>query len=207
MWSVVIPFKGAPGAKSRLASSGLDETSREALAEAFLLDVISAVRKTPEVSALTIVAPSASALPVLDDDVRVLREPSDLTGLNAALGWALQSLSNERSSRAIVTGDLPFLTSAELSQVLTLADAHPLALLPDAEGSGTAMLLLRDQRTCEPAFGVGSRAAHEALGFAALDLPHTSGARSDVDTLEQLTDSGAQLGAMTTAVVRLLGLR
>lgn len=206
MWSVLVPFKGAPGAKSRLAQDGLDDASRAALAEAFLSDVVAALLETALVSSVTIVSPRDSVLPHVGDRVTLLTEPAEVAELNGAIAWGLDQLEGQAESCAVVTGDLPFLTSAELGQVLEQARTHPWSMVPDAEGTGTAMLLLRDPRDFTPAFGEGSRFAHEALGFTALHVPATSGCRRDVDTLEQLLGANATLGRATGAVMRSLSI-
>ncbi len=54
-WSVVVPFKGAADAKSRLSGSVGDD-ERAALALAFLVDTVNAVTRVPSVSNVIVVS-------------------------------------------------------------------------------------------------------------------------------------------------------
>lgn len=201
MWSVLIPFKGAPGAKSRLADDGLSGDARAQLAEAFLTDVVNAVLGCAQVTSLAVVTPRADSVPALGEGVVIREEPHGTQGLNAAVSWGLSHVARIGRSVAVITGDLPLLTADELSEVFELAEAHERSLVPDAEGTGTTMLLFREWSPIEPQFGPGSRIAHERLGFVALELDSASGARRDVDTVAQLSTLPAAPGSATNAVL------
>ena len=54
-WTVVVPFKGAADAKSRLSGS-LGDDERAALALAFLVDTVNAVTRVPSVSSVIVVS-------------------------------------------------------------------------------------------------------------------------------------------------------
>lgn len=201
MWSVLIPFKGAPSAKSRLAQDGVSGDARARLAEAFLVDVVTAARGCALIESVTVVTPDADSVPALGEAVIIREEPHDTHGLNAAVSWGLSMLAPNGGSVAVITGDLPLLTADELTEVFDLAGAHERSLVPDSEGTGTTMLFFRDWAPVEPQFGPGSRSAHEKLGFVALELDPESGARRDVDTVAQLSALPDTPGTATSAVL------
>ena len=201
MWSVLIPFKGAPGAKSRFTQDGISGDARAQLAEAFLTDVVNAVLGCARVTSLTVVTPRANSVPTLGEGVVVREEPDGTHGLNAAVSWGLSHVAPTGRSVAVITGDLPLLTAGELSEIFELAEAHERSLVPDADGTGTTMLLFREWSPIEPQFGPGSRIAHERLGFVTLELDPASGARRDVDTVAQLSTLPAAPGSATNAVL------
>jgi len=106
----------------------------------------------------------------------------------------------------VLLGDLPGLDPAELDAALAAAEAHPLAVLPDAAGTGTTLLTARAGASLRPAFGGGSAAVHRALGHAELVLPADSTLRHDVDVPADLTALVSRgVGGRTGALLRRLG--
>ena len=163
-WTIVVPVKGTPGAKSRF---GADER-RLQLAEAMALDTIEAAAAVASVLVIggPGLAPEFAALATL------MRElPGD--GLNGAIARALATVDGPV---AVLLADLPALRPDDLAKALAES-----VMVADAEGTGTTLITGRT-----PAFGPGSRDAHRALGYRELDLPPTSGLRLDVDTPEAL---------------------
>ncbi|MFC4243785.1 2-phospho-L-lactate guanylyltransferase [Gryllotalpicola reticulitermitis] len=206
-WYVTIPFKGAPLSKSRLAER-LNDTSRHALAVAFLQDTVSAVRRTADVASVLIVSnePGLTALFAVEAEtgarVEIVPDPGD--GLNAAIAQGILAAraADPDASVAVLLGDLPELTADELAEALGAAARHPLAYTADASGTGTTMIALAPGVTADPRFGVGSAAAHAAAGFSRLDVPASSGLRRDVDAPQDL-DALRAPGAHTRAVLAL----
>ncbi|WP_022882057.1 2-phospho-L-lactate guanylyltransferase [Gryllotalpicola ginsengisoli] len=195
-WLIVIPFKGAPGAKSRLAAV-YDDGQRSALARAFVADTVAAVRAVPAVAGVTVVsneagldrllgaaegiAPASALAPV-----EVLPDPGD--GLNGAVRHGIASFRGQEPTGhiAVLLGDLPGLAPEELARALELAQEHPLAYVADASGTGTTMITIAPDAAAEPMFGEGSAAAHAAAGFTRLEVPAEWGLRRDVDSPEDL---------------------
>ncbi len=195
-WLVVIPFKGASGSKSRLAT-GFGDRERHALAVAFLQDTVSAARAVPAVAGVTIVsnepgidrlvasaegiAPARALAPV-----EVIADPGD--GLNAAVSHGIASFRGaERDGHiAVLLGDLPGLAPEELAAALAAAEGHPLAFVPDASGEGTTMITLAPAVNGAVLFGQGSAVAHASAGYVPLDVPRGSGLRRDIDSPEDL---------------------
>jgi 2-phospho-L-lactate guanylyltransferase len=102
---------------------------------------------------------------------------------------------------AVLLGDLPALTTLELTMALSECFGYLSAFAPDHRGQGTTMLYSRQGRTLGPAFGSGSALAHRAGG--AHRLRHVGfGLSHDVDTLTDLSrTSSVRVGANTTATL------
>ena len=109
-------------------------------------------------------------------------EPVDPLNRAIRVGLAAAEAAFPAAHRAVVTGDLPALTPADVEQALALAAHHVRSMVPDADETGTTMLLALAGVPIGPRFGSGSRAAHEAAGHVPLALPARSGIRRDVDT-------------------------
>jgi 2-phospho-L-lactate guanylyltransferase len=95
---------------------------------------------------------------------------------------------------AVMLGDLPALQPADLDAALLGASEHHWAFVPDAEGTGTTLVVAQAGLPHSLRFGADSAEQHGLSGYAELELPATSGLRRDVDTLEQL-DELARLDA------------
>ncbi|MFC0680604.1 2-phospho-L-lactate guanylyltransferase [Lysobacter korlensis] len=195
-WRVVVPFKGAANAKSRLAER-YDPSTRAAIAVAMLRDTLNAVAGTPSVAGLVVVSsdpdllslltyPGSSEGRVASVPVTVLPDPK--AGLNPAISAGIDHAraADADTHVAVVLGDLPALRSADLAATLDMARAHPRAFLPDTASTGTTMITVSPGYRAEPLFGEGSAAAHAAAGFVALELPRNSGLRRDVDAPRDL---------------------
>ncbi|TFC58759.1 2-phospho-L-lactate guanylyltransferase [Cryobacterium sp. TMB1-7] len=218
-WVCVVPVKGSASAKSRL--SALPETfpARGELAEAFALDTVAALLAAEMVQEVFVVtADPAAAAPLKALGAQIVPEvphtsASDAgTGacvatrdpLNAAIAEGIRVAHEQYPlcSVAVLTGDLPALTVADVESTLTAATAHDLAMVADEEGTGTTTLLARAGITLTPRFGPGSRAAHETAGHVPLDLPATASIRRDVDTVDNLAEVLRRgVGAHTSALI------
>jgi len=114
--------------------------------------------------------------------MRVQRVP----GLNNAIADGLRYAQESwpEYGQAVLLGDLPALTSEDLEDTLAAAEELPLAVVPDASGSGTVMITAQPGVPLLPAFGVGSARRHRDLGHRPLRAPERL--RRDVDTPEDL---------------------
>jgi len=214
-WVAVVPVKGTPEAKSRLG----DLPDRGGLADAFALDTVAALLDTPRIGQVFVVtadeaiaARLAELGAVIVPEVRLdPADPGDRGGqggqgdpLNAAIRQGTDAARAAFPGRgiAVVTGDLPALTVADVEAALGLAVAHPLSMVADEEGTGTTALLALAGVSFSPRFGPGSRAAHEAAGHVPLGLPPTASIRRDVDTVDNLAEALHHgVGAHTSALV------
>ncbi|MER3387364.1 MAG: 2-phospho-L-lactate guanylyltransferase [Microcella pacifica] len=190
--SLVIPVKGGPGAKSRLVG---DAAERAALASAIALDTVEAARAASAVGELVVVG----GLPERLQGVRVVDDPGG--GLLAAVDAGLAVLDPDLPA-AVLLGDLPALQPDELSRALAAADGHDRAFVPDAEGTGTTLIVARAGVPHVARFGAASAARHRGEGYVELELPPLSGLRRDIDTREQLEAAASLvLGARTRALL------
>lgn len=216
-WVLVVPVKDARQGKTRLAGF-LEPGARAALVRAMALDTIDAVLACPRVARVLVVtgddevAASAATL----RRVRVLPEPAasddeasgGWAGLDRAVSAGVAAARGEAPTAhiGVLLGDLPGLDPADLDAALAEAERHPLAVLPDADGTGTTLLTARAGEHLRPRFGEGSAAAHRALGHVGLGLPAAAALRHDVDVPADLASLVARgIGGRTGALLRRLG--
>jgi 2-phospho-L-lactate guanylyltransferase len=198
-WTVVLPLKGGPGAKSRLGATS-------ALATAIALDSLAAVRACADVAAtLVVTADDALAARVRADGCQVVPERS--TGLSGAVQEGLAAAHRLRPGQpvAVLLGDVPAVRPQDLAAALAAAhDALSLGsvFVPDADGTGTVLLAAARPAALRAAFGPGSAAAHAQAGIRRLDLDLPR-LRRDVDTPADLA-AAVELGVgpRTRAVLR-----
>jgi len=189
-WTVLLPVKALPSAKSRLAST-LPEDWRDlhpALVEAMRTDVLSAARTAPQVAHVLVIADVPGEY---DADAVIVQRSA---GLNGALrdGAAYAREHWPEDGVAALVGDLPALTPTALEAALDAAAAHPSSFVRDADGSGTTLLAARAGERLNPRFGEGSAARH---GAAAVEISSAPAAvRRDVDTAADLAEA-VRLGA------------
>lgn len=210
-WAAVVPVKGNPGAKSRFGT----HPERAQLAEAFAMDTVAALLAAPPVARVFVVTADAQlATKLAALGATIVRElpqkppwprskgafvvthepaepPSPPDPLNAAIREGMDAARQAcpDANIAVVTGDLPALTVADVEAAIDLAAAHERSMVPDAEGMGTTMLFALAGASFTPQFGPGSRAAHEAAGHMPLELPAIASIRRDVDTPDNLAEA------------------
>ena len=175
-WVIVVPVK-LIAAKSRF---GPDDNA--ALARAMALDTVAVALTVGRVIVVTADA-ATFASEVSAMGAQVVSDPG--AGLNAAIACGLVVAGLE-SPRAVLLGDHPALTSAELQESLAAAAGHPLSFVSDAEGAGTAITTAAPGVPHAPHFGEGSAAAHRSAGYVEL-FGAWPGLRRDVDLAEHLT--------------------
>lgn len=192
--TAVVPVKPLVLAKSRLA---LPAEHRQALALAFALDTVAALADTAYVDGVLVVtSDEIVADRVTRLGARVTEERG--TGLGPAVreGLRVASAWHPESGVAVVPGDLPCLTSRDVTDVLTAAlaaDEGRGAFVPDRAGTGTTLVVQASGAPALTRYGPDSALRHRALGLCAIDGA-PAGARHDVDTLDDLR-SAVTLGA------------
>ncbi|WP_157156593.1 MULTISPECIES: 2-phospho-L-lactate guanylyltransferase [unclassified Diaminobutyricimonas] len=195
-WSLVLPIKGAIG-KSRLDVA--DAADRRELAVAFALDALDAVLTATSVGRVVVVTADEELAAGLPERVELMADPRH--GLNAAIRAGLAVL-DPAAPGGVLLADLPALRPDELDAALEMAAQHPLALVPDAAGTGSTLTTALRADSLVPRFGEGSRSAHEQSGHVVLAVPETSGLRRDVDSLADLDIARTLgLGRHTRAVL------
>jgi 2-phospho-L-lactate/phosphoenolpyruvate guanylyltransferase len=194
-WTLVLPVKGGPRAKSRLGAP-------PPVAAAIALDCLDAVLACGAVGRCVVV----SADVAIQRSARlagatVAPESRPGAGLVAAIEDGLKAVSRRpwcARPAAVLLADLPALRPEDLQTALDAArsvldgDGVRMAAVPDADGTGTVLLAARTPARLDPAFGPGSFAEHLGRGAVPvpLDLPRL---RRDVDTPADL-DAALALG-------------
>jgi len=177
VWAAVVPVKGGPLAKSRLA---LPRAVRAALATAFARDTVTALREADRGMPVLVVTGDpdvASWAPTHGAEV----VPDPGSGLDAAVTAGVAAAAGRGATHvAVVLGDHPALRPEEVRVALAAVAGVDRAVVPDADGTGTALLTLPAGPGVRTAFGAGSAAAHERLGHVR-HLPPVPGLRQDVD--------------------------
>ena len=196
-WVVVVPVKGTRQAKSRFGPGDYS-----ALALAMAADTVAAAMDADGVAGVLVVT-TAEASSIFDD-LGAFVIVQETLGLAAAvsLGVAIAfEMTEPGRGIAVLLGDLPALTSAELGSALTAARSHPLAMAADAAGDGTVLITAASGATHAPAFGAGSSAAHRSAGYMPLEVSSNSGLRNDVDSAEDLALLAGRIGEHTARVL------
>jgi 2-phospho-L-lactate guanylyltransferase len=191
-WTIVIPAKALPEAKSRLLPASVDDAAHRRLVRSIREDTLSAARAADGVARVLIVTDRPG-----DPDALVQTNP----GLNAALTEAAEHATRSWPADGVVAlvGDLPALRPGELAAALTAAAGQPRSFVADAPGTGTTLLAATPGTPLRPEFGAGSAERHAA---AATPLDAGPGLRHDVDTAEDLHAAAVLgLGPATAALL------
>jgi len=192
----ILPVKRLGAAKQRLADS-LGAGSRQALAQAMFTDVLSSLRRAPELDEIVVVTSDRVAESAAGGHrVRVLADTAQAGQSEAALIGIRHALAEGFERTVLVPGDTPLVEREDLARLL--APAVPgVVIVPDRHGTGTNALVLTPPDAIGPSFGPGSFARHVALAEAA-GVPHrverVSALELDVDTPGDLAELAAQLG-------------
>jgi 2-phospho-L-lactate/phosphoenolpyruvate guanylyltransferase len=200
LWTVLIPIKALPGAKSRLTDATDGQHAHHRLVEAIRQDTFAAAATATGVARVvavvdlpgTVELPSTNSMPAdaggtveLPATVELHSFVQSVTGLNAALGEADRWARDRWPDDGVVAlvGDLPALRPADLAGALAAAEPFRRAFVPDVSGAGTTLLAAAAGIPLEPRFGPDSAARH-AVGAERLEA--AAGLRLDVDTSDDL---------------------
>jgi 2-phospho-L-lactate guanylyltransferase len=198
-WTVVVPLKALPAAKSRLARD-IGRPAHAELVRALRADTVAAARATDGVARILVVGDRPLDSGAIPDATRVLVQRSH--GLNGALRDAAAVAAAEwpADGLAALVGDLPALHPGELSAALQRAAVHARAFAADAAGTGTTLLTARPGEPFRPAFGPSSAVRHARL---AVPIDAGPGLRCDVDTARDLAQAVALgIGPETSAALQ-----
>lgn len=183
-WTLVLPVKGGPTAKSRLGPLG--EQRRAGLARAIALDTVEVVLACARAVDVVVVSGADEVgAEVRRLGARTVRDPG--AGLDAAVTAGIAAAPAHRPC-AVLLPDLPALRPSVLARALdacarALGDGAAAAVVPDADGTGTVLLAGGHPAALRPRFGAGSAARH-AVGARTVEA--SLRLRRDVDTAEHL---------------------
>lgn len=180
-WTVIVPVKSTSRGKSRIA---VDPELRRELAIALATDTVTAVASATEVARVLVVADDPDDAALLAGIGKVDVRLTVATSLNEAI---LDGRSLVSGPVAVLPGDLPSLTGAELDAALGAVD-RPVMVVADRQGIGTTLLAARLPADLVPRYGHDSYRRHRDAGAEPLVLPVDSGVRRDVDTVQDLAD-------------------
>ena len=205
-WSIVVPVKRLPRAKSRLFAAAAAESvpgGREALALALAVDTVTAALASPVVARVVVVTDDEQAADRLQRAGAVVVPDRPDAGLNPALayGAAAAAQLGTEDGVAVLASDLAALRPNELTGALQAAAAMPRSFVADASGLGTTLLAAGPGADLAPRYGVASRQAHLDSGAVELqgDWPSL---RRDVDTPDDLqAATRLGIGAATRALL------
>lgn len=187
MLIALIPAKPPHLGKQRL--NALPADYRSALATAFALDTLQAVRACALVSRVFLVSTDQQlGMAAARLGVETLPDPvAGPGGFNGMLRAAAQVVAAELAPTndlgedpavLVVPGDLPALTPQAVTDALASWLPQRPGFVPDRAGTGTTLYVAR-VRDFDPRYGPGSRAAHLAGG--AQELAAAGCLRQDVD--------------------------
>jgi len=199
-WTVLLPMKSLPQAKSRLVDATDSADSHAELVQAMRADTLAAAEAATAVARVLIIVDRPGA----ESEFALVQRT---VGLNPALDEGAQHAHERWPDDGVVAlvGDLPTLTTEDLDVVLAAADRHDRSFVADAAGTGTTLLAAGPGVPLRPRFGTGSAARH-ALDAVALAAP--AGLRHDVDTIADLRAAAeVGVGVHTRAVLAALGTK
>jgi 2-phospho-L-lactate guanylyltransferase len=207
--AAILPIKSFGAAKQRLGSL-LGAGSRQALAQAMFQDVLAALRRTPSIEQVVVVAAEPSVEFAAEDHVVVIEEEVSQGQSAAAMTGIRWALDNSFERVLLIPGDTPLLSSDELETLLQDASAArtSVVIVPDRHDEGTNALLLRPPEAIEPSFGPGSLARHVQAAEAAGVSHRVERVPSlifDVDTSEDLAVVAAAIEQQRAVAPRTLG--
>src|ERR671922_590555 len=181
----LIPVKDLTHAKVRL-SPLLSPAERYTLATAMLDDVLAAVRQAPTLDRIALVTTDAHALALAAQwGLEVVDEGAG-RGETGAVELAVK-VCRERgaSSLAVIPGDIPLLTAADVDCVGQHGTQCDVVIVPSWDSRGTNAILLRPPDALQLRFGSWSffphvqQAKRKGLPYKVVRLPRVA---LDVDT-------------------------
>lgn len=177
-WTVLVPIRALPSAKSRLAS-GVAPDLFPQLVVAIRADTLAAARAAVAVARVVVVGDRPG------DGITLVQTSPGLNGaLRDGAGYARANWPDD--GVAALVGDLPAARPDDLTAALGEAARHPSGFVADWTGTGTTVLTARPGVVLDPRFGEGSAARHAQIAVA---LPAAPGLRHDVDTAADLAEA------------------
>jgi 2-phospho-L-lactate guanylyltransferase len=163
---IVIPIKNLANAKQRLASI-LDQRTRTKLAQAMLLDVLSAVSQSKSRIQVGLVTNDPYAVEVARQfSFQVILDNAN-SGETDAIAMATRFCeANGIDSTLVIPGDIPTIQPSELDQILDAAPNEGSVIVPAGDGRGTNAILRRPAGLFPLRFGNDSFKPHLAAARA-----------------------------------------
>jgi 2-phospho-L-lactate guanylyltransferase len=206
----LVPVKDLTQAKARLAAL-LSPAERYTLAAAMLDDVVIALRQASTTERIAVVTtdPKAVALATACD-FDVIDEGSG-RGETGAVELAIKvCLERGARSLAVIPGDIPLLTGADVDCIMRHGEQHDVVIVPSWDSRGTNAVLLRPPDALQLRFGSWSffphvkQAKRKGLSYKVVRLLRVA---LDVDTPEDLARLVPQaMGTRSYTVLEEMGI-
>ena len=185
----LVPVKELSQAKERLAPL-LSPDERQTLAVAMLDDVLSALEQASGLERIALVTRDAHATSLaVERGFEVIDEGSGQGLTNAVEKGVRACRDRGASSLAVIPGDIPLLTAADIDSVMDHGARHDVVIVPSWDSRGTNTVLLEPPDVLPLRFSSWSffphvKAAKQArLSYKVLRLPRVA---LDIDTPEDL---------------------
>jgi 2-phospho-L-lactate guanylyltransferase len=207
----LVPVKDLTQAKVRL-SPLLSPAERHVLAAAMLDDVLAALRQASTVERIALVTTDPHALALAAQWGFEMVDEGSGRGETGAVELAVK-VCRERgaSSLAVIPGDIPLLTAADVDCVMQHGTQYDIVIVPSWDSRGTNAILLRPPDALQLRFGFWSffphvkQAKHKGLSYKVVRLPRVA---LDVDTPGDLSRLMPQaMGTRSYAVLEEMGIR
>lgn len=164
MWAVV-PLKNIRHAKQRLAPL-LTPAERSELMLAMITDVLSTLTQTPGLAGILLVSRAPEAVELAREhgcELYAEAEGADLSESVQAAGGYLVA-NRDATGTLIVPGDVPLITPADVSEILT--GHQRFTLVPDSEGDGTNCIVSSPPNLIRYRFDGHSFGPHSEAAFS-----------------------------------------
>jgi 2-phospho-L-lactate guanylyltransferase len=188
---ILVPVKNLSSAKQRLASV-LDQSSRTALAQAMLHDVVSTLHKWRKRPAVALVTSDPYAVELARRYEFEVIPDADNPGETGAIEMATRICEKRGvDSTLVIPADIPLIQSWELEEILKHAPEEGSVLVPAADGRGTNAAFRRPANLFPLRFGNDSFKPHHAAAQATNKpciVLHLPGIDVDVDNPADLQD-------------------
>jgi len=155
----IVPVKRLSEAKSSL-SAVLTQKQRREFVLAMLKDVLKATSGARSITGTIVVSPDDSIIKFArKNGADGVAEPG--VELNEALKIAIQSaITNGATSVLIMPSDIPFLTAADIENIVAMASSQRDVVISPSKDNGTNALFLKPPDVMSPRFGGESFPAH-----------------------------------------------
>ena len=195
----ILPMKPSAEAKSRLDNE-VSASLRAALAEAMFVDVLTALGRSRQLTAVMVVTGDAVISRTAEAHGAVIVDDSGASNHSEAAVIGANAAASAGALRALmVPGDCPLRNHTEIDSLLDIQiEDGSVVVIPDRHGEGTNALLISPPTVFTPAFGPGSRERHLSLAADAglsATVAEVPSLGLDVDTPEDLAEL---LDALTT---------
>ena len=193
---ILVPVKDLSNAKQRLASL-LDQPSRTELAQAMLLDVLSALSSWTDCPSVGVVTTDSYAISLAKRFGFKVIQDNNISE-TAAIELATHVCESRGiDSTLVIPADIPLIRAEELEHIMKAAPTQGSVLVPAADGRGTNAAFRRPAGLFQLRFGNDSFKPHYAAAQATglpcvvLALPRIA---LDIDNPSDLRELAAASG-------------